>query len=155
MFRRGYDSSSQSGVNPNAWRNGSQNGWHNGTQGNQVSRREERRRGREAERQRIVNSRSDWEYGGRDGQGYDQGYTQSRNRGWNRVHNGYDNYYANEEMEHKTLTSAILAGLNKVTTKMKPAAKKGVAQECKEVKYNNCLAFGDYEEAECKVVEKP
>lgn len=144
MFRRGYDSSWQSGVNPNAWRNGSQNGWHNGTQGNQVSRREERRRGR-------VNSRNGQGYD----QGYDQGYAQSRNRGWNRVHNGYDNYYANEEMEHKTLTSAILAGLNKVTTKMKPAAKKGVAQECKEVKYNNCLAFGAYEEAECKVVEKP
>ena len=148
MFRRGYDSSWQSGVNPNAWRNGSQNGWHNGTQGNQVSRREERRRGR-------MDSRSDREYNQRYDQGYDQGYTQSRNRGWNSVHNGYDNYYANEEMEHKTLTSAILAGLNKVTTKMKPAAKKGVAQECKEVKYNNCLAFGAYEEAECKVVEKP
>lgn len=104
-----------------------------------------------------------YQQGGQGSQGYQQGYQGSqgyrqdrphKDRFWNRVHNGYSSYFASEENQNKTITSTVLAKLTSVKTKIAPATKKGTKKECRKIKYDNCIVFGEYQEATCKVVEK-
>lgn len=128
--------SQHDGVRPEYWRS---DGWQQGSQGSQRSGRWQRQR----------NNQQSWQ-----GQQSWQSQQEKPRRFWNRVNNGYSNYFADEENEYKTLTSRILEKFNKTKTKVRKATKRGVSRECKEVKYSNTLAFGEYQEATCKVVTK-
>ena len=132
--------SQRDGIRPEYWRNNSQtrnSGWQHGTQGWQ---------GRKTNH---WSSRPNHETGWQSNERQPDG-------------NGYSNNFASKDDEYKTVTSRVLSLFNKTKEKAKnahehtkKAVKRGVSKECDTVKFNNALAFGEYDEARCKVVEKP
>lgn len=148
--------SKHDGVRPEYWRDGYQtrnDGWQRGTQGWRTSTSRKYNRSYQS---------SDRDYRG---SGW---HSNHRYRaGWQNSErqpdgNGYSNNFASQDDEYITVTSRILSLFNKTKEKAKKAhehtkkaIKRGVSKECDTVKFNNALAFGEYDEAKCKVVEKP